>query len=236
MNVPGILYYLRSQVILHQKVMVRPVFIIFSRSETMPMLTLKQLQYWFEDTEMILSEVCVAVRNLKRISDAKDAAEAEVLRDPFFIQFRKQLQFIIILQLCKLYVYKDSERRNLRKLFNRLRYDPYDTRLKARLKENRGSEEGLRYKAEVIRLVETQLPELEARAELIQRIRIRRDRLYAHSDPGKKLPKVTLNEMEDLARLAVKILNAIQGGMLGRSFTPGLEEGWSVEHVLNALK
>lgn len=189
-------------------------------------LTTAQLQAWFEDTEKIISDVSASVRNLKRIEAAENRKKKPVTDDFFGTYLSKHIRFTLIVQLCKLYVNKDTERRNFGKLFNRLKYDKYNNRLKQRLKENRGKEGLVTQKAEMIHLVNDLVRELEARDDLIYRLRTLRDRLYAHSDPGQVLPEVTLAELDDLVQLAVRIFDATSGRIFGHQFVPRKGEDW----------
>lgn len=181
-------------------------------------LTLAQLQSWFGDTEKIITDVTVSLENLQRIREGMNRKRNSALEDIFGDFLSEKVQFSLVVQLCKLYVNKDTERRNFSKLFNRLKYDKYHDRLKQRLKENSGKEGRVTSKAELTGLVNDLLPELEERSDLIYRLRTLRDRLYAHSDPGKHLPEVTLAELDDLVQLSVKIFNATSGCVFGHYF------------------
>lgn len=199
------------------------------------MLTLKQLEEWFNDIERIVFDLHVSVRNLKRLSTPADGYEEAVLKDGFFEHLFRMLSFTTVVQLCKLYVNKDTERRNFRKLFNRLKYEPYDTPLKKRLRQNRESGGAFVYKADVIRSVDRLIPELDARSELILRIKTLRDRLYAHTDPGKPLPAVSHEELEELTLLAATLLNGLRHGLFGHTFLFNENEGWRSDKVIEAL-
>jgi hypothetical protein len=199
-------------------------------------LTTAQLQAWFEDTEKILSDVSASVRNLKRIEAAATRKKKSVTDDFFGTYLSKHIRFTLVVQLCKLYVNKDTERRNFRKLFNRLKYDKYNNRLKQRLKENRGKAGLVTEKAELIRMVNDLVRELEARDDLIYRLRTLRDRLYAHSDPVQVLPEVRIDELDDLVKLAVRIFDTTSGRIFGHQFVPPKKEDWENDPELRDLE
>lgn len=188
-------------------------------------LTAGQLRDWFDDTEKIVVDVSESMRNLNRFIRPLNRKPNTPLEDTFGTFLSEKVQFTLVVQLCKLYVNKDTERRNFHKLFNRLKYDKYHKRLKQRLRENRGKEGQATSKAGLISLVSDLEPELEARSDLIYRLRTLRDRLYAHSDPGQLLPEVTLEELDDLVQLAVKIFNATSGSIFGHQFVPAEGDG-----------
>ena len=199
------------------------------------MLSLNQLESWFADTEEIIFEISVLQRNLERLGHPRSANEKAVLQDAFFLQLQDQLRFILSIQICKLFINKDTERRNFRKLFNRLKYEKYDEALKKRLKANQGKIGMVCYKADVIRLVDTLIPFLESGKEAVLKIKILRDRLYAHSDPGKQLPEVSLKEFSMLTEISVGIFNSLSDSMMGSSFQFDDRNGWQVDHVLESL-
>ncbi|MEX0986058.1 MAG: hypothetical protein WD052_01185 [Bacteroidales bacterium] len=199
------------------------------------MLTLKQLVAWLNDMEKIIFDVSVSIVNLNRMANPENASEKSILQDRFFTHFFHQLRFTLIIQLCKLYVNKDTERRNFRKLFNRLKNEPYDNRLKSRLKGNRDREDLVARKAEITALVKRLLIELESEAEVIHKIKSLRDRIYAHSDPGRNLPEVTDEELERLVGLAVEMYNEVRGKMFDTGFHLDEDRGWKVDHVIEAL-
>ncbi len=199
-------------------------------------LTSAQLQAWFEDTEKIISDVSASVRNLKRIEAVESRKKKPATADAFGTYISKHIRFTLVVQLCKLYVNKDTERRNFRKLFNRLRYDKYNNRLKQLLKENRGKAGLVTGKAELIRMVNDLDQELGKRDDLIYRLRTLRDRLYAHSDPVQVLPEVRIDELDDLVELAVRIYNATSGRIFGHQFVPRKGEDWENDPLLKNLE
>ena len=83
------------------------------------MLARKELEKWLLDTASIVHIIQTSLRNLKRINNPEDEEEKQILQDPCFQNFRYQLEFITVEQLCKLFVNSDIERRNFGKLFNR---------------------------------------------------------------------------------------------------------------------
>lgn len=184
-------------------------------------LTTGQLRDWFDDTEKIVTDVTVSINNLKQFTGALDRKRNAPQEDTFGTFFSEKVQFTLVVQLCKLYINKDTERRNFIKLFNRLKYDKYNNRLKQRLGENRGKAGRVSSKAELISLVNGLVPELEVRSDLINRMQTLRDRLYAHSDPGHFLPEVTMEELDDLVQLAVKIFKTTSGSIFGDNFVDG---------------
>jgi len=199
------------------------------------MLSLKQIDQWFRDTEHILTELSNSAENLKRISEPANEKEKQVLGEGFFIQFREQLMFILVVQLCKLYVSSDIERRNFRKLMNRLKYEPYDNHLKKRLRQNRDMKGLLAYKAEIKEFLKPFSVQLDKKQELINRMKILRDRVYAHTDPERPKPKVKAEELIEMTRMAVTFYSGLKTRLFNE--TPFRNDGktWKVGPVIEKL-
>jgi len=199
------------------------------------MLSLNQLEQWFRDTERILTELSNSAENLKRISEPVNEREKLVLQNDFFIHFREQLVFILVVQLCKLYVNSDIERRNYRKLINRLNYEPYDNRLKKALRKNRGMKEQLSSKAEIKEFLKPFSVRFEEKKELIRRIKMLRDRVYAHSDPERPMPQVKSEELFELTEMAVQFFSDLKFRLFGTAFSPDEGKRWRIGPVIEKL-
>ena len=190
------------------------------------MLSLKQLKTWFQDTENILKEISMASLNLKRIARPADKKETGTIQDEFVPWFHEQLVFILVVQLCKLYISSDTERRNFRKLFNRLRYDVYDESLKKCLRKNRGKAGLLAYKAEIKEFLKPWSDKLDEREELIHRMKTLRDRVYVHSDPSGSLPSIHPEELLEMTNLAMDIYSGLKSALFDESFPHPDEVHW----------
>jgi hypothetical protein len=199
------------------------------------MLTLKQLRDWFDDVEKIIFDVWVMAGNIQLILNPTGDIEKNILKAGFFDHYMKLLRVSLVIQLCKLFVNHDKERRNFRKLFNRIRYDPYDKRLKNLLRENRGNNLLAGNKHELISLTDTMIPELEAKGNIIHRMKALRDRHFAHTDPGKELPDLSLEELLGLAYLSEEWYNTLNRAIFNKEFRFGDNQDWSVKLMISAL-
>lgn len=199
------------------------------------MLTLKQLETWFVDVESIIMDISMTFRNLDRLSRWWDGYKKKVPEEGFFRQMEYLLKLSLVIQLCKLFVNKDSERRNFRKLFNRLKYEPYDKRLKKMLKENSREEGMFRYKMDIVQMTEQMTLKIEKDSGLLIRLKTLRDRLYAHSDPGQVLPELTLEEMERLTLFAVEIYSILRKKFFDGDFKLIEKDSWDIDRIIEQL-
>ena len=183
------------------------------------MLSLRQLRSWFRDLDLVLQDIVLSADMLRKILNPENKAEEEALGDTFFTHYRKLLEFTLVVQLCKLFLASDIERRNFRKLFNRLKYDKYDDRLKQRLRENRGHPGRLAYKAEIKEFLKPWAAKIEAGDELIHRMKILRDRVYAHTDPARSVPPVHSSELLELCELAMELYAALKLALFNEDFS-----------------
>ena len=174
------------------------------------MLSLKQLQEWIEEIEEITADVAVSLTILEKEKDIGTNGIIGGKEDTFQDHINRQLMFTATVQLCKLFVNSDIERRNLRKLFNRLTYEPYHNYLKRQLRQNRGKKGKASTKKDLIRKISPFVQQIIDRKELILKLKTLRDRKYVHADPARELPKVTLSELEELLSLSQKVVVKIK--------------------------
>ncbi len=201
----------------------------------MPMLSKQQLIDWMEDTRKIIRVAEVSVYNLKRIHAPKSALEKELLKNSFFQQYELQLRYSLVIELCKLFVNSDIERRNFRKLCNRLKLERYDSSLKAQLRKNRDKKGLVRFKKEVIEMLNPLLIELDKRKDMIFRMKGLRDRAIAHTDPYQVLPEVSFEELDDLCMLAGRIYQEIVSGIFGNDIQLEVDEDAKIDPILRTL-
>lgn len=199
------------------------------------MLTLKQLSDWLDDIEKILFDVQAISGNIQVLVQPVGNSEKKILQAGFFEHYMDLLRNSLVIQLCKLFINQDKEKRNYMKLFNRLKYDPYDSRLKEFLKGNRGSPGLAGYKHEVISIVDSMIPWLQDRDEIIRCMKVLRDRHFAHTDPGRDLPELSIEALLDLANLSEEIYRTLDRTIFNKEFRFLKEGDWSIEPIIAAL-
>jgi len=198
------------------------------------MLQLKELENWFDDTEVLISEISEISMNMDRILHPLNGKEEKLLKNAFFDHYLAMLRTVLVIQLSKLFIHNDKERRNFRKLFNRLRYEPYDKKLKSRLKENRGKAGSFVYKRDIIELIDSLLQKLDMKSAIIHSMKVLRDRHFAHTDPGKELPDLSSMHLLELSQLAEDIYTALSTALFGRNTVFTKNKNRSIDPIIRA--
>lgn len=199
------------------------------------MLTLTEIESWFDDLNKIIFDVNVTMKNINRIVTATDENEKIILKHGFFSHFYRQSRFTLIVQLCKIFSKTNNQKRNLHKLFNRLESDRYDEEIDKQFQKNASIDRLFQNRDDIKNEIERLRKEVEGKEELIDRIVTLRDKVYAHSDPSPSLPKVTIAELENLVDLSIKIYNTIRGGLLDINFMFDVNAEWRVDYPIEGL-
>ena len=199
------------------------------------MISNAALKHWLTDMEGILQDVSVSVRNLKRLNWPMNEKEAAILRQDFFIDYAQVLRFSIVVQLCKLLVRNPYQKRNFFRLFNSLKQEKYDGRLKQVLKENRGKSGRYSNKLSLKEGIKALQKDLEQQKELIRKLQIVRDKFFAHTDPSARWPEIRDEDLVKLYRLALETCNALNKGIYNREFIPRERGKQDLEQILLTL-
>jgi hypothetical protein len=212
------------------------------------MLTHDSLLAWFRDLSKIIFDAKISIDNIKRIANPNDEIEKKVLRHGFFSYLYRLSRFSVVIQLCKIFNNNGNQKRNIHKLFNRLRIDEYDNTIKETLMENGRQNEMMNKiysgesssnlfgcKADIIYEIDSLNTEIEANNESIEKIKILRNQLYAHTDPDPSLPSVSNQELENLISLAIRIYNRLYGRLYDVTFLFEHNRDWKVDYHIKAL-
>lgn len=199
------------------------------------MLTLDDLENWFEDLNKIIFDINVSINNIKRIATTNDEFEKQIIKHGFFWHFYRQSRFTIIVQLCKIFAENNNQKRNLNKLFKKLTSDKYDKKIEEQLEKNKGVDELFSSRSDITNEIKEINDEISRHADLIKKIVTLRNKFYAHSDPDSDLPKVSNADLEVLVKLAVKIYNTISGGLFDITFMFDIISDWNIDYPLKVL-
>jgi|APHig6443718053_1056840.scaffolds.fasta_scaffold197394_1 hypothetical protein len=199
------------------------------------MLKLDEIKSWFDDFSKIIFEINVSIENIKRMAFPKDEYEERVLAHGFFMHIYRQLRFTIIIQLCKILVDNDNQKRNLHKFINRLKTDKYDNQLEDLLFNHEGSKRLFTSRNDIQKELELLEHKIAAHRNSIDKIVILRNKFYAHSDVNTELPIVSNEELESLIKLAVEIYNSLYGKLLDAYFVFDHISDWKIDHIIKVL-
>lgn len=200
-------------------------------------LTLEDLEKWFNDLNKLIFDINVSIDSIKRIKSTTNEYEKQILNHGFFFHFYLQSRFTIIVQLCKIFANKNNnnQKRNINKLFSRLTSDEYDEKLLATFAKNKGNYRLFKCREDIIAELNLLKVEIEEQNELINKILKLRDKYYAHSDPDADIPSISDTELELLIKLAIKIYNSLRSGLLDTTFMFERNNDWSVDYPLKIL-
>ena len=199
------------------------------------MLTHTELLEWFDDLSKIIFDTKISIDNIKRITHPKDDFEKHVIKHGFFHHCYFQSRFTIVIQLCKVFDDNSNQKRNFHKLFNRFAFEKYDKDLMNILSGHKGSLHLFSNRNEIVHKIKELRTEIKTNEELIDRIIILRDNLYAHSDPKSSIPNVTNPELEKLIDLAIKVYNNIKGKLYDATLLFEHTTDWKVDYPIKAL-
>lgn len=201
------------------------------------MLTLEELKKWFEDIWNIIVDLHISINNYERLEIDKYEWEEQIKKHGFFQHHRYQLRFIMIIQLAKLLDKATNQKRNFHLLGNRLINDEYDSAIKKLLRSNSetGSSYLFRSRKEIKLGIEVLKSRLKEHDSLILKIKLARDKIYAHHDPNVNIELVTFNELKKLVLLSSEIFNYLSSGFFNRESIFNETSDWAVEFILKEV-
>jgi len=188
-------------------------------------ITLRELDEWFYDIFQIIQDICISYKNIEYITNLKNQKIYQFLQEDFFIFYKYQQRFIIVIQLCKLLIYKpETHKRNILSLCDKLIENEYDKNiLKLLNDEKRWPRFGSKEK--VIEKIKEIKSKIKENQKIIDKINIVRDKIYAHTDKlESEVIMPNLKEIKSLVHLILFFYNNIYGSFYGKNtdFTKGV--------------
>jgi len=188
-------------------------------------IKLIELYKWFADIRIITQDAYISYNNLKTVLDTENHKCYYFLREDFFIFYRHQQWFMLIIQLCKLFIDNRNHKRNIISLCNILincKYDDDILKLLESQNNNRGHPNFKNRKVLIIKAKEIKML-IDKNLISINQIHALRDKVYAHTDIEKDLKLPTLLEIENLLSVVSDAYNYTYGLFYGRqmNFTNG---------------
>ncbi len=188
-------------------------------------IKLIELKKWFADIRIITQDAFISFNNLKTVLDTENHKRYYFLREDFFIFYRHQQWFMLIIQLCKLLVNKSNHKRNIISLCDKLINSKYDNDIIKLLesKNNRGHP-NFKTPGEVIAKSKEIKMLIDKNQNIINQIHTLRDKVFAHTDIVKDLKLPTLKEIGNLLEIVSFAYNNTRGLFCGiyMDFTRGV--------------
>lgn len=187
------------------------------------MLTLSELNKWFDDLNKLIQDCFIAYNNLKTIDDQK--GQVKFLNEDFFLFFRYQQRFMINVQLAKLLECKPkTQQRNIISLCAKLSTFEYDRELTNLLSDDSRGYPHFSARQEIIERAREIREKIKNRQKIIDKVVITRNKVYAHTDIERLVDFPDLNEIKDLLDLVSFAYNNTRGFLFGihTDFTKGI--------------
>ncbi|MCH8902672.1 MAG: hypothetical protein IIA45_01985 [Bacteroidetes bacterium] len=198
-------------------------------------MKLIELESWFEDLRNLIIDLNISINNAKYLLTDGTETEENIKKHGFFQHHSFQLRFIIVIQLDKIFDNNSNQKRNIHKLFNKLKNEDYDHELTKKLKNNIGEYNPILSKEDLIERIQKLEKEIEVHTELIDRVKNARNKLYAHSDPEGTVQSLEWPNLENLVNLSAKIYNEIYGGLNSSQMLFEETRDWDVENIVKQL-
>ncbi len=201
-------------------------------------ISLSEIELIFETWRWILFDANISKTNLEIMYSRRKEQEIKILRRGFFQHYRQLAKFTIVIQLCKFFSHKHhTQKVSFSKLKNKLSNCKYSTDLRQKLLENAQLEKGRLFtsKKEIQETLELLQEKIESKRDIITRMEIWRDEYYAHTDVASTLPKLEVDELYDLMKLATEVYNSIRGNIMDVEFMFDMNAEWSITSTMNIL-
>lgn len=194
------------------------------------MIKLKEVEAWFNDLRDLILDVNICVTNARRITNNVYENEENLKKTGFFYHYQLQQAFIISVQLCKILTDTGTQKRNAHKLFKTIVTQDFDTDLEKHLCRN--GENLTEKKNEIINEINRLKGLIENQSELIAKVKIVRDKAYAHSDPDSVKLGPSLMEYQSLIDLSTKIYNELHLKLFGSTMVFEHTSPWGIDPVI----
>ena len=199
-------------------------------------MTVEELREWIRDIERIVIDINIAIKNAERLRESKYDFEEKIKRHGFFKLHTYQLNFIIVIQLCKLLSQSGNQKRSFYKLFNILENEKPHESIEKLFEENEKRMIGLiDSRIELKRKVLNLRSRIIDNNETIEKVVEYRDKIFAHKDPSGPERILEFKELHELTILASEIYNELRFGLFYTRTELSFLEDWSIDSILYSI-
>lgn len=199
-------------------------------------MKLQELNKWLEELFNIIVDLNISINNARYLIKEEGSETVESIKKTgFFNHHIYQLKFITVVQLCKIFDNRNNQKRNIYKLFNKLRNEGYDTDLKELLSNNQESDIGLKNKHDIIQSINYLEQQINKEKKTIEKIVSLRDCVFAHSDPNNTYEDIYWNELETLIKLSNKFYNEIYGKLYNCDTRFEITLDWEARNIIESF-
>lgn len=182
-------------------------------------LTLQTLESYREHLKQFINDLEICIDNIDKLQ----IAQSENINLQPIIYFLNHYVYLSYSN-CSINIYKifkSEEKRSFQKLFNLFRNSKVSADLSQVLRDNAENLENtdlVKNRTELLELVSIIEKEIELKEVLLVKIKTRREKFYAHTDPTIKVEPETLTELKEIKELSIWIFNSLFGKIFNVHF------------------
>ncbi len=176
------------------------------------------LEDYFDNIKLFILELQFCIENIEELSKAQIEGINLKPIENFLSHYVYISYSHIAINFYK--IYKPNEKRSFQKLFNKLKTFKYSNDLKKLLLENADidDENRLKSKSQLLNSINSIENKISENEMILNKIFLRRETFYAHTDPGKNSQSEKLSELIILRDLTIQIYNELYGQLFGRYY------------------
>lgn len=192
-----------------------------------------ELRNWSNDLKPVLLDINIAMSNLYILEHTNSIEFKEKYYD-VFLSLRHQQNFILIVQLAKLFSESDNQKRSIKKICNRYKNESLDESIKKMLSKNKDKLTDIyRNRQDIIVSIDILLRDIEIKRHSIAKINDLRDKVYAHTDIVQNMHVIETHEFASLTVLANKIYNCLFGKLFDEYYHFQITEKHDLRNVID---
>lgn len=175
-------------------------------------LTLEMLESYRKYLKQFITDLEICIDNIDKLI----IAQSENINLQPIIYFLNHYVYLCYSN-CSINIYKifkSEEKRSFHKLFNLFKNSKVSADLSQLLRDNAENLENtdlVKSKKELLELVSTIEKEIDLKEVILVKIKTRREKYYAHTDPTINVKPETLTELKEIKELSIWIYNLLFG-------------------------
>lgn len=193
---------------------------------------MKKIDSWFDDLNKLIQDSFIAHKHLSIVHEQK--SKLKFLNEDFFVFFQYQQFFMLNIQLAKIFEAKQTQKRNIRTLFQKIISGQFSEEITLFLAD--GKKTGLTYK-QFIQQIKELNSSIKTHQKIIDKVSKARNKIYAHTDINRMINFPTIEELKLLIDLAANLYNNSRGKLYGihTDFTRGINN-LTINYVIKVIQ
>ena len=181
------------------------------------MINIQELKEWADDLKPILFDINLSLKNLWILKDER-LNSFRVNYFDTYLNLLYQQNFILVIQLDKIFSKSKYQKRNINILFNNLQAkESYPEIL-----SQHNNADDFKSMEDILREIDELKAKIEEFREIIDHIDGLRKKVFAHTDPNCPDDIIDIVGYTALADLSNRIYNTLFGKIIGDQFNPNI--------------